>query len=454
MQLVVMGSGYVGLVAAACLAQAGHKVAYVDIDAAKIEAFRVGRLTIYEPALGPLIKQNLMRGRLRFSTDVAGEVGQAAGIFIAVGTPSRPGDGHVDLSFVRNACKTVGSALRPGALVVIKSTVPAGTSDMLERDMRAANPELRFSLVTNPEFLREGLAVNDFTKPDRIIIGSSDRAAAERLRSVYAPMFDGPAPILFTDRSTAEMIKYASNAFLATKIGFINEIAELCEKVGANVTEVAQGMGMDGRIGPKFLTAGPGFGGSCFPKDVRGLIQTGRDHGTPMAIIEAVAASNEARKRASGQRAVRAAGGKIGGWRVALLGLAFKANTDDMRESPAIEVIEGLRGAGARVVAYDPRAMKQARLLGLDIEYAASAMECIAGADMLVVVTEWPEFARLDLMEVKRALKRPIVVDLRNVFDPRRMAELGFRYEGVGGAAIGAAAIGGTAIRRVKQPAA
>jgi UDPglucose 6-dehydrogenase len=432
MRIVVVGSGYVGLVSGTCLAETGHSVTCVDIDAKKIETLTNGHLHMFEPRLEAMMVRNLEAGRLFFSTAIEAEVSKADVIFIAVGTPSRASDGHADLSYINKACLSAGKAMRNGAIIVLKSTVPVGTSDVVERTIRAARPDLDFAVASNPEFLREGNAVDDFMRPDRIVIGTVDQETAKVLHDLYRPMFDDEAPILFTDRRTSEIIKYASNAFLATKVAFINEVAELCERVGANVTEVAEGMGRDPRIGPAFLRAGPGYGGSCFPKDTSALIRIGQDAGVPMRIVEAVAASNDNRKRSVALKVVRAMGGDLRGKRVALLGLAFKANTDDTRDSPAIVVATVLRDAGAHVVAFDPKAMGQAAEMGIDLELAESAMSCVAGADAMVVITEWPEFAHLDFKAVRTAMRDPLVIDLRNLLDAERLKRLGLRYVGTG----------------------
>ena len=428
----MIGSGYVGLVSGACFADFGHDVCCVDKDAGKIERLLAGVMPIYEPGLDDLVARNVKAGRLRFTTDLADGVRDADAVFIAVGTPSRRGDGHADLSYVYAAAKEIGKAITGYTVVVTKSTVPVGTGDEVERIIREANRDAEFGVVSNPEFLREGAAIDDFKRPDRIVIGSEDERAIDVMRQVYRPLYLNQAPILVTGRRTAELIKYAGNAFLATKITFINEIADLCEKVGANVQEVARGIGLDNRIGSKFLHAGPGYGGSCFPKDTLALLKTSQDYEAPQRIVEAVVAVNDTRKRAMGRKVIHAMGGEVRGRTVAVLGLAFKQNTDDMRDSPAIAVVQALTDAGARVRAYDPEAMEQARPLLPGIDYATGTYEAIEGADALVVVTPWDAFRALDLRRVKDLLAQPVVVDLRNIFDPDAMRAAGLTYTGIG----------------------
>jgi len=428
----MIGSGYVGLVSGACFADFGHDVYCVDKDAGKIERLLAGVMPIYEPGLDDLVERNVKAGRLRFTTTLAEGVKDADAVFIAVGTPSRRGDGHADLSYVYAAAKEIGEAITGYTVVVTKSTVPVGTGDQVERIIREANPDAEFGVVSNPEFLREGAAIDDFKRPDRIVIGSEDDRATEVMRQVYRPLYLNQAPILVTGRRTAELIKYAGNAFLATKITFINEIADLCEKVGANVQEVARGIGLDNRIGSKFLHAGPGYGGSCFPKDTLALLKTSQDYEAPQRIVEAVVAVNDTRKRAMGRKVIHAMGGEVRGRTVAVLGLAFKQNTDDMRDSPAIAVIQALTDAGAHVRAFDPEAAEQARPLLPDIEYATGPYEAIDGADALVVVTPWDAFRALDLRRIAGMLTQPIVVDLRNIFDPGEVRAAGLTYTGVG----------------------
>ena len=432
MRVAMIGTGYVGLVSGACFADFGHHVVCVDKDADKIAALSRGDLPIYEPGLQALVQSNVREGRLRFSTGLAGPVGEADAVFIAVGTPSRRGDGHADLSYVYAAAREIAAALDGFTLVVTKSTVPVGTGDEVERIIREARPQADVCVVSNPEFLREGAGIRDFKHPDRIVVGTEDERAKEVMAELYRPLYLNAAPLLYTGRRTAELIKYAANAFLATKVTFINEIAELCEKVGADVQEVARGIGLDNRIGAKFLHAGPGFGGSCFPKDALALIKTGQDHEAPLRIVETIMAVNDQRKRAMGRKVAAALGGNLRGKTVAVLGLTFKPNTDDMREAPAIALITALRDMGAAVRAYDPAGMEQAKPLLPDIAYADSAYTCAQGADALVIVTEWEQFRALDLARLKAIMARPVVVDLRNVYRPEDMARYGFAYHSVG----------------------
>ena len=428
----MIGSGYVGLVSGACLADFGHRVTCVDNDAAKIAALQSGVMPIYEPGLAALVAANVAAGRLAFATGLAEAVAQAQVVFIAVGTPSRRGDGHADLSFVHAAASEIASAIKGYTVVVTKSTVPVGTGDEVERIIRAARPDADFSVVSNPEFLREGAAISDFKHPDRIVAGTDEPRARDAITEVYRPLYLNQAPLMFTSRRTSELIKYAGNAFLATKITFINELADLCEKVGANVQEVARGIGLDNRIGPKFLNAGPGYGGSCFPKDTLALIKTGQDHGAPLRIVETVARVNEARKQAMAARVIAACGGSVAGRRIGILGLAFKPHTDDMRDAPSLALIPALLAAGASVRAYDPESMEQARLALPQIEYAADPYDCAQGADAIVIVTEWEQFRALDLLRIKGAMRTPAVVDLRNIYRPDDMARHGFSYSSIG----------------------
>lgn len=428
----MIGSGYVGLVSGACFADFGHDVCCVDKDAGKIERLLDGIMPIYEPGLDDLVKRNVKAGRLQFTTDLADGIRDADAVFIAVGTPSRRGDGHADLSYVYAAAREIGEAITGYTVVVTKSTVPVGTGDEVERIIRETNPTATFGVVSNPEFLREGAAIDDFKHPDRIVIGSEDEQAIEVMRRVYRPLYLNQAPILVTARRTAELIKYAGNAFLAMKITFINEIADLCEKVGANVQGVSQGIGLDNRIGSKFLHAGPGYGGSCFPKDTLALLKTSHDYEAPQRIVETVVAVNDHRKRAMGRKIVAAMGGNIRGRTVAVLGLAFKQDTDDMRDSPAIAVVQALTDAGANVRAFDPAAMDQAKPMLPDIAYVNDAYQAIDGADALVVVTPWDAFRALDLKRIAALLAVPVVVDLRNIFDPVEVRAAGLAYTGIG----------------------
>jgi len=432
MRLTMIGSGYVGLVSGACLADFGHHVCCVDKDQRKIDLLLAGTMPIFEPGLEELVERNVRAGRLRFTTDLAEGVRDADAVFIAVGTPSRRGDGHADLSYVHAAAEEIGRALTGFTVIVDKSTVPVGTGDEVERIIREANPDADFAVVSNPEFLREGAAIDDFKRPDRIVIGTEDDRARAVMREVYRPLYLNKSPIVEMSRRGAELTKYAGNAFLATKITFINEIADLCEKVGADVQDVARGIGLDGRIGDKFLHAGPGYGGSCFPKDTLALLKTAEDHEAPQRIVEAVVAVNDHRKRAMGRKVIHAMGGDVRGKTVAMLGLAFKQNTDDMRDSPAIAVIQALTDAGAHVVAYDPEAMEQARPLLPDIGYATGPYEAMEGAHALVVVTPWDAFRALDFARAKALLAEPVLVDLRNLYPRDQVERAGFRYTAVG----------------------
>ena len=432
MRIAMIGAGYVGLVSGACLADFGHIVTCIDKDPDKVAALLRGEMPIFEPGLAELIAKNAREERLFFTTKLAAPAEASDAIFIAVGTPSRRGDGHADLSFVFQAAREIGAHLNGYKVVVTKSTVPVGTGDEVARILAEARPEAAFAVVSNPEFLREGAAISDFKRPDRIVIGTDDERARQVMSDVYRPLYLNRPPLLFTGRRTAELIKYAANAFLAMKVTFINEMADLCERAGADVQEVALGVGLDNRIGRKFLNAGPGFGGSCFPKDLTALMQTAHDFGTPLRILETVAAVNDQRKRAMARKVIAACGGNVRGATVAVLGLTFKPNTDDMREAPSIALITALQDAGAKVRAYDPEGMKQARAGLENVEYAEHAYACIDGADALVIVTEWDAFRALDLDRVKSLLKRPIVVDLRNIYRPQDMAGRGFTYVCVG----------------------
>ena len=434
MRVTMIGSGYVGLVSGACFADFGHEVTCVDTDAGKIAALKRGEIPIYEPGLDDLVANNVRAGRLSFTTELAGPVAAADAVFIAVGTPSRRGDGHADLSYVHQAARDVVAAIDGFTVVVTKSTVPVGTGDEVERIMRETRPDADFAVVSNPEFLREGAAIADFKRPDRIVIGTEDDRARKVMEDLYRPLYLNAAPLLFTARRTSELIKYAGNAFLATKITFINEMADLCERVGANVQEVARGIGLDNRIGGKFLHAGPGYGGSCFPKDTLALIKTAQDMESPLRLVETVVAVNDQRKRAMARKVIAACGGSVRGKRIALLGLAFKPNTDDMREAPSLAIVTALLDAGAEITAYDPEAMASAKALMPEIAYAPDAYSCLDGADALVIVTEWDAFRALDLDRVKAALRHPVVIDLRNIYRSSEMRERGFTYVNVGNA--------------------
>ncbi|WFU30368.1 UDP-glucose/GDP-mannose dehydrogenase family protein [Bradyrhizobium brasilense] len=432
MKIAMVGTGYVGLVSGACFADFGHQVVCVDKDAGKIEALKRGKIPIYETDLDKLVETNAAAGRLTFTTELAGAVADADAVFIAVGTPSRRGDGHADLSYVYAAAKEIGAALKKFTVVVTKSTVPVGTGDEVERLIRETNPDADFAVASNPEFLREGAAIQDFRHPDRIVVGTEDDRAKRVMGEVYRPLYLNQAPILYTARRTAELIKYAANAFLATKITFINEIADLSERVGANVQEVARGIGLDNRIGTKFLHAGAGYGGSCFPKDTRALFKTALDHDVQLKIVEATLTANDNRKRAMARKVANVLGGELRGKTIGVLGLTFKPDTDDMREAPSIPLINGLIDFGAKVRAYDPIGMEQARKELPEIEYCKDAYECARQADALVIVTEWRQFRALDLKRVKQEMKHPVVVDLRNIYRPDEMAAHGFTYDSIG----------------------
>jgi UDPglucose 6-dehydrogenase len=432
MRIVVVGTGYVGLVSGACFADFGHQVTCVDKDNTKIASLTRGEIPIFEPDLERLVQSNAGAGRLVFTTDLAGPVGDAEAIFIAVGTPSRRGDGHADLSHVYAASREIAKAVKNFAVVVTKSTVPVGTGDEVERIFMQVAPSLDICVVSNPEFLREGAAVHDFKHPDRIVVGTTDERARKVMGEIYRPLYLNQPPIMYTSRRTAELIKYAANAFLATKITFINEMADLAEKVGADVQEIARGIGMDNRIGSKFLHAGPGFGGSCFPKDTRALITTAQDYGAPLRIVEVVSSVNDIRKRAMARKVAASFGGNLRGKIIAVLGLTFKPNTDDMREAPSIPLITALQDMGAIVRAFDPVGMEQARIEMPDIEYSGNPYECADGADALVIVTEWEQFRALDFDRLKREMACPVVIDLRNVYDPDELTKRGFTYQGIG----------------------
>lgn len=428
----MVGSGYVGLVSGACFADFGHNVVCVDKDAGKIDALLNGKMPIYEPGLAELVGRNVSAGRLSFSTDLPANVKGADAVFIAVGTPSRRGDGHADLSYVYAAAEEIAGSIDGFTVIVDKSTVPVGTGDEVERIVRDANPDADFAVISNPEFLREGAAIDDFKRPDRVVIGGDDPRALEVMRQIYRPLAIGRSPIIEMSRRGAELTKYAGNAFLATKITFINEIADLCEKVGADVQDVARGIGLDNRIGNKFLHAGPGYGGSCFPKDTLALLKTAQDNDAPQRIVEAVVAVNDNRKRAMGRKIVAAMGGDVRGKTVAILGLTFKPNTDDMRDSPAISVIQTLQDAGASVRAFDPEGIEQAKHVLDNVTYCDGPYEAIDGADALAIVTEWDAFRALDLKRIKALLKEPVIVDLRNIYNRADVEAAGFHYTGVG----------------------
>ncbi len=434
MRIAMVGAGYVGLVSGACFADFGHHVVCIDKDLEKVAALGRGEIPIYEPGLTELVASNVNQSRLTFTDEIKAAVGNADVVFIAVGTPSRRGDGHADLSYVFAAAREIAGALSGFTIIVTKSTVPVGTGDEVERILRDENPEAKFAVVSNPEFLREGAAIRDFKHPDRIVIGTNDTRAREVMAEVYRPLYLNSAPIVYTDRRTAELTKYAANSFLATKIAFINEIADLAEKIGANVQEVARGIGLDNRIGAKFLHAGPGYGGSCFPKDTLALIKTGQDNEAPLRIIETVVAVNDQRERAMARKVANAFGGNgnLRGKTVAVLGVTFKPNTDDMRDAPSIPLITALQDMGAIVRAFDPVGMEQAKKVLENVSFSEDAYACAKGAHALVIVTEWEQFRALDLKEMAAIMASPVIIDLRNIYSPDEVARNGFLYCGVG----------------------
>jgi UDPglucose 6-dehydrogenase len=437
MRIAVIGTGYVGLVSGTCFSEFGVSVTCVDMDAAKIERLRRGEMPIYEPRLEGLVAANMAAGRLAFTTELAPAIEGADAVFIAVGTPSRRGDGHADLSYVFTAAEEIGRALAEQrtegyTVVVTKSTVPVGTGREVADILRRVCPNERFDVASNPEFLREGSAIEDFMRPDRVVIGAHSDRAREVMRQLYRPLYLSETPMLFTEIETAELIKYAANAFLATKITFINEIADLCERVGGDVQDVARGIGLDGRIGRKFLHAGPGFGGSCFPKDCKALVRTAREAEANLSIVETVVAVNEARKARMADKIVDACGGTVAGKTLAVLGLTFKPNTDDMRDAPSLEILPRLAAAGCTIRAFDPEGVAEAKKLLPDLLYCRDAYETMEGADALVLLTEWNEFRALDLVRVGRLLAEPLVIDLRNIYQPAEMATARLRYISVG----------------------
>jgi UDPglucose 6-dehydrogenase len=432
MRVAMIGTGYVGLVSGACFSEFGTDVICVDKDAGKIERLKKGEIPIFEPGLDALVVKNAEAGRLSFTTDLKQAVSSADVVFIAVGTPSRRGDGHADLSFVFQAAREIGAAMEGYTVVVTKSTVPVGTGHQVETILKKVAPGKEFDVVSNPEFLREGSAIDDFMRPDRVVIGSSNKRAADVMAQLYRPLYLIEKPILHTSLETAELTKYAANAFLAMKITFINEVADLCEQVGANVHDVAKGIGLDGRIGRKFLHAGPGYGGSCFPKDTLALVKTAQDYGSPIRLVEATVEVNDERKKQMAARIVQACGGSVEGKTIAVLGLTFKPNTDDMREAPSLEILPALQKAGAVIRAYDPEGMEEAEPLLPGVTFCKDAYEALEGADALTIITEWNAFRNLDLKRVKGLLKEPVFVDLRNVYEPAAMREAGFRYSSIG----------------------
>lgn len=432
MRVTMIGTGYVGLVSGACFSEFGHDVVCVDKDAGKIETLKAGGIPIFEPGLEDLVASNVKAGRLSFSTELAPAVAGADAVFIAVGTPSRRGDGHADLTYVFEAAKEIASALDGYTVIVTKSTVPVGTGRQVEQVVRETRADADFDVASNPEFLREGSAIEDFMRPDRVVVGTRSERAQALMRELYRPLFLRETPVVFTSRPTAELIKYAANAFLATKISFINEIADLCEQVDADVQDVAKGIGLDGRIGNKFLHPGPGYGGSCFPKDTLALLRTSEEVGAGLRIVGAVVDVNDRRKKAMAQRVIDACGGSVADRTVAVLGVTFKPNTDDMREAPSLEIVPALQAAGARVQAYDPEGMDEARELLPDVAWCDNAYAAMQDADVVVLVTEWNEFRALDLERMKAALKAPVMVDLRNIYRPAQMRDAGFRYHSIG----------------------
>ena len=432
MRVAMVGTGYVGLVSAACFSEFGHEVVCVDRDARKIDLLRQNVMPIYEPGLDALVKDNVDAGRLSFTTSLKDAVPTADAVFIAVGTPSRRGDGFADLSYVYGAAEEIADALSGYSVVVTKSTVPVGTSREVERIIKARRPGADFDVASNPEFLREGSAIEDFKRPDRVVVGTDSERARQVMRELYRPLYLIETPMVFTARETSELIKYAANAFLATKITFINEMADLCEKVGADVQDVSRGIGLDGRIGKKFLHAGPGYGGSCFPKDTLALVRTAQEAGAPTAIVEAVVRVNDARKQRMASKIIEAMGGSVRGKTVAILGLTFKPNTDDMRDAPSLDIVPALAEAGATIRGFDPEGMKEAQKLLPGIIYCNGVYEALEGADAVAILTEWNEFRALDLARARKLLRQPVIVDLRNIYNPKDMAAAGFQYTSVG----------------------
>lgn len=432
MRVAMIGTGYVGLVSGACFSEFGHNVVCVDKDQSKIDGLHKGKMPIFEPGLDDLVENNVKAGRLTFTTELESSIKNVEVVFIAVGTPSRRGDGHADLSYVYAAAKEIAEVMSGYTVIVTKSTVPVGTGREVERIIRETRPDADFDVVSNPEFLREGSAIEDFMRPDRVVIGTHSERAQEVMRILYRPLFLIETPIVFTSRQSSELIKYAANTFLAAKITFINEIADLCERVDADVHDVARGIGLDGRIGRKFLHPGPGYGGSCFPKDTRALVSTARDAGSPLRIIETVVELNEERKKRMANRVIAALGGNAEGKTIAVLGLTFKPNTDDMRESPSLDIVPALQAAGAQIRAYDPEGMGEAKHMISDVEWCEDAYQTMTEADALVIITEWNEFRALDLAKVKKLMASPLMVDLRNIYEPTEMAKAGFDYYSIG----------------------
>ncbi len=432
MRIAMIGTGYVGLVSGACFSEFGVEVICVDKDDSKIDGLKQNRMPIYEPGLEALVADNVKDGRLSFTTDLKAAVAKSDAVFIAVGTPSRRGDGHADLSYVYAAAREIAESLNGYTVVVTKSTVPVGTGREVARIIRETCPDADFDVVSNPEFLREGSAINDFMRPDRVVIGAESERARAVMKQLYRVLYLIETPIVFTSLETSELIKYAANTFLAAKITFINEIADLCEAVGADVHDVARGIGLDGRIGRKFLHPGPGYGGSCFPKDTLALVRTARDKGSPLRIIETVVSINEERKRRMADKIIAACGGSVKGKTIAVLGLTFKPNTDDMRDSPSLEIVPGLQRAGALVRAFDPEGMDEARKMLSDVVFCENSYETMQDADAVAILTEWNEFRALDFSRVKELLKSPVIIDLRNIYSPAEMMAAGFQYSSIG----------------------
>ena len=440
MHVAMIGTGYVGLVSGACFSEFGFDVTCVDKDTAKIEALQSGKIPIYEPGLENLVENNVKAGRLKFTSKIEEAIPSADVVMLAVGTPSRRGDGHADLTFINAAATEVADNLSGYTVIATKSTVPVGTGKSLKKLVAERRPDAHFDIVSNPEFLREGSAIGDFMRPDRVVVGIETEEAREMMRALYRPLFLLETPVIFTGLETAELIKYASNSFLATKITFINEIADICEQVDADVQDVAKAIGLDGRIGSKFLHAGPGFGGSCFPKDTAAYVRIAQDLGAPSQIVEAVVSVNNARKHHMAKKIIASCNGDVNGKTIAVLGVTFKPNTDDVRESPSLTIIPVLKEAGATIKAYDPEGMEEGKKLLNGVTWCESAYETMEGADALTILTEWNEFRGLDLARVKSLLKSPLIVDLRNIYKPDELAAAGFYYASVGRASVGAPA--------------
>ncbi len=432
MRVTMMGTGYVGLVSGACFADFGHTVCCVDKDASKIERLERGEIPIFEPGLEDLVARNVREGRLTFTTDAAEAVRSSEAVFIAVGTPSRRGDGHADLSFVYAVAEEIAKVMDGFTVIVTKSTVPVGTGDEIEKIIRRVRPDADFAVVSNPEFLREGAAINDFKRPDRVVVGLEDERARPVMTALYRPLFLNETPMLFTGRRTSELTKYAANAFLAMKITFINEMADLCEALNADVQQVARGIGLDNRIGSKFLHAGPGYGGSCFPKDTLALVRTAVDAGSPMQLVETTVRVNDARKKAMAAKVEKALGGDLKGKTIGVLGLTFKPNTDDMRDAPSLDIVPALQAMGAKVQAFDPEGTAEARQMLRDVDFKAGPYEAVQDADAVVILTEWDQFRALDMDRVRLLMRNPVIVDLRNIYQPSDLRARGFTYQSIG----------------------